>query len=99
MRIAVGVIVGQRWTALPQAECEWHQCERCRSRRGGYSFYWIDERRTLEAALDLTLTREELRVESFRALPEGILQPPQPAHEQPVLLTTMWEFDTDLFAT
>ena len=61
VRMAIGVMVGQRWTALPQAECEWPQCARCGSLRGGYSFYWVDERWTPEAALDLTLMREELR--------------------------------------
>ena len=97
VRVAVGVIVGQRWVALPQAECEWAGCERCRSRGGGYSFHWIHERWTPEAALDLSLTREELRLESFKPWPEGILQPPHPQNEPGVLLTTMWEFDTDLF--
>ena len=99
IRIPVGVMVGNRWIPLPQAECEMENCSRCTSGRGGFCFYWLDPRWTPEAALDLTQTREEVEAASQMPWPQGILQPPQPAHEQPVLLTTMWEFDTDLFAT
>ena len=89
VRVAVGVNVGQRWLALPLAVREWQGCEQCRIRRGGASCYWIDDHWTQEAAVDLTLTREEVLAEFATRWPEGILQAPQTAHEQAVLLTTM----------
>ena len=94
-RLAIGVMVGQQWTALPRMECQSPQCERCRIGRGGYSFCWVDERWTPVAAMDVTLSQERLREESSKPWPTGILQAPQPANGVPPMLTTMWGFNTD----
>ena len=96
-RIPIGVMIKGRWTPLPEAECSGQDCERCRAGRSGYAFYWMDPRWTPEAAIDLTMTHEEMRAESNQPWPRGILQPPLPAQAPRQFLTTMWDFPNDPF--
>ena len=96
-RVPIGVMVKNRWVALPEAECQLSGCSRCEIGRSGYSFYWMDERWTPEAAIDMTQTLEEMRAESQQPWPRGILRPPQPSREPATLLTTEWDLPTDLW--
>ena len=91
-RIPIGVVRHHRWTALPEAQCTAIDCPRCHAGRSGYSFYWLDERWTPEAAIDLSQSREEVKEESRRPWPRGILRAPQPAlPESENFLSTEWD--------
>ena len=46
--------------SLPHRLCDQPQCARCLSGRGGYQFRWVDSRWTPHAALDLTLTPQQV---------------------------------------
>ena len=90
-RIPLGVMVRQRWTALPEADCTAAVCVRCEEGHSGYSFYWVDERWTPEGAIDMTQTLQELREEAERPWPRGILREPQPALAPGPFLTSEWD--------
>ena len=96
-RVPVGVMVKDRWVALPEAECRLQACERCEKGRSGYAFYWLDPRWTPKAALDLSQTMAEVKEESRLPWPRGILQAPQPAQAPARFLTTEWDLPTDLW--
>ena len=91
-RIPIAVSVDQRWVPLPEVTCSAQNCARCLRGAGGYTFGYVDERWTPEAALDLTQTQEEMREESALPWPRGILQPPLPQNSPAPFLTSMWEF-------
>ena len=62
---------------FPQRCCSEPHCERCTSGRGGYQFRWVDRRWTPSAALDLTLTPQEVEREMRKSWPRGLLPIPK----------------------
>ena len=62
---------------FPQRCCSEPHCERCTSGRGGYQFRWVDRRWTPSAALDLSLTPQQVQVEMRKPWPRGLLPIPR----------------------
>ena len=62
---------------IPHRKCSEQNCERCISGRGGYQFRWVDRRWTPSAALDLTLTPQEVECEMRKPWPRGLLPIPE----------------------
>ena len=58
--IPVTLKAGGREYTLPTRLCEEVSCTRCLHGRGGYQFRWVDDRWTPRAALDLSLSPQEV---------------------------------------
>ena len=57
---------------LPAVPCSEAGCERCATGRGGYQFRWVDARWTPRAALDLSLTPQQVAQEMYKPWPQGM---------------------------
>ena len=58
---------------MPEMPCEEINCERCRTGRGGYRFWWVDERWTPAACL-LTEDYAAFRREIAKPWPTGLIR-------------------------
>ena len=68
---------------FPQRRCSEPECERCTTGRGGYQFRWVDRRWTPSAALDLSLTPQQVQVEMYKPWPRGLLPIPRKRMQLP----------------
>ena len=57
----IGVMVGDRFVEFPETLCTAAACWLCQEGRSGYSFCWVDEPWTPQAAIDLMLSLQEMR--------------------------------------
>ena len=57
----IGVMVGDRFVQFPETLCTAAACWLCQEGRSGYSFCWVDEPWTPQAAIDLMLSLQEMR--------------------------------------
>ncbi len=83
----IGVMVGDRFVQFPETLCTAAACWLCQEGRSGYSFCWVDELWTPQAAIDLMLSLQEMRG-ARKPWPCGILQEPQPAVVQALFLSS-----------
>ena len=58
-------------------------CRRCAEGRGGYQFRWCDPRWTPSAALDLSLSPQELQREIYKPWPRGMIPIPPGSFDLP----------------
>ena len=68
---------------FPRRCCMEPNCERCSTGRGGYQFRWVDRRWTPSAALDLSLTSQQVQVEMYKPWPRGLLPIPRKCMQFP----------------
>ena len=57
---------------IPQKKCTEVDCKRCTTGLGGYMFRWVDTRWTPTAAMDLSLSKEQLGNEMSAPWPHGM---------------------------
>ena len=73
---------------FPRRCCMEPNCERCSTGRGGYQFRWVDRRWTPSAALDLSLTPQQVQVEMCKRWPRGLLPIPRERMQPPAASST-----------
>ena len=74
---------------FPQRRCSEPECERCTTGRGGYQFRWVDPRWTPSAALDLSLTPQQVQDEMCKLWPRGLLPIPRERMQLPAASSTV----------
>ena len=75
--VPLQVTIGGVQVDFPKNPCDERGCERCRSGRGGYQFRWVDPRWTPQAALDLSLSPQQVQTEMYKPWPRGLLPIPK----------------------